>query len=178
MTQAITPSWTDNVAVQAPYALVKGSGTTLQVLRSTIDLRTKHEATLFVAVGTCGSTAGTPPCNIVIRRVLNNDGASHKYSAPYWGPVACRTTTGIRQINNAGNYAAGVQSFAFDGASGTAFVVGDLLFFLGVTSIPVASGAVSPAGGCACLSDGWADFSCFSMCESAFGWVGSLITGG
>lgn len=150
MSTTFPPNWTDNTQIIAPYALVKGSATALQTVRGTLDLRAKRGAYLFLAIGTGGSTAIVSPCNVLVRRVLNNGSAAHRYSSPLF-QASGRTTAGVRLINNGSNYAAGVQSFAYDGAAGTAHAVDDKLFFWGVTAIPVASGALSPSGGCEVL---------------------------
>ena len=150
----IAPTWTDNVVVQAPYALIKGAAGTLQKsIRSItgLDLRAKIGGTLFVAVGTGGSTAIVDGPRVVVRRMLANDAAAHVYSAPFWA-VTTRLTAGLCLINGA--VAAGVQSFAVDGPIGATRAIGDLLFFWGIdsgTGIPAASGAITPNHGCEVL---------------------------
>lgn len=146
------PSWTDSVVVQAPYALIKTSG----LIRSTtgLDLRAKYGGFLKLAVGTGGATALTNGVDAIVRRTLGNAAVSqHKYSAPY-AAFRSRTAAGLRLLNNGAGYAAGSSSFAFDGATGTAHAVGDLLFFWGIDSgagIPTASGAITPNHGCEVL---------------------------
>lgn len=150
------PSWTDSVVVQAPYAIIKTG-----CIRSTtgLDLRTKNYGYLFLAVGTGGSTALTNGVDVIVRRMVGNGAAGqHAYSAPY-AAYRSRTTAGLRLINNGSNVAAGQVSFAFDGASGTAFVARDQLFFWGIDSgagIPTASGLITPNHGCEvlCCSSG------------------------
>jgi hypothetical protein len=135
------PSWTDNVAVQASFGLLKGA-----CLRTTVDLRSVFGGWLKIAVGRYATGNLNAGIDVIIRRVLSNDGAAHRYVAPYaqfLGGVAY----GNQLINYASNYAAGATSIAFDGQAGTAFVHGDTLCFWGQTSIPAASGALSFASG-------------------------------
>ena len=141
------PSWTDNVAVQAPYALIKGS---TGVLRSTtgLDLRAKFGGFLKIALGFGGGTDLTNGVDIIIRRTLNNDGTAHKYSVAY---AAYRSAidTNFRRLN--GTVVVGSTSFAFDAHSGATALAGDLQFFWGVTAIPTTSGAITPNHGCEIL---------------------------
>jgi len=141
------PSWTDNVVVQAPWALIKGA---TGVLRCTtgLDLRAKYGGYLKVGLGFGGGTDLTNGVDVIVRRMLNNDGAAHKYGAAY---AAFRSAidTAFRRLTAA--VAAGQTSFAFDGHAGATALPGDLQFFWGVTTIPSASGAISPNHGCEIL---------------------------
>ena len=96
------PSWTDNVAVQAPNGLLKGA----TPLRTTLDLRAKFGAFLKIAVGRYSTGALYVGCDVIVRRVLNNDAAAHLYGAP---PVSSCDwhEYGCQLINNASHYAAG-----------------------------------------------------------------------
>ena len=138
------PSWTDNVAVQAPYGLLKGA----TPLRTTLDLRAKFGAFLKIAVGRYSTAALNVGCDVIVRRVLNNDGAAHLYGAP-WFQGTTGTSYGYQLINNASHYAAGIQSIAWDGQAGTAFAHNDLLCFWGQGGTgenampPASSGAIS-----------------------------------
>ena len=138
------PSWTDNVAVQAPYGLLKGAAP----LRTTLDLRARFGAFLKIAVGRYSTAALNVGCDVIVRRVLNNDDAAHLYGDP-WFQSTTGTSYGYQLINNASHYAAGVQSIAWDGQAGTAFAHGDLLCFWGQGGTgenampPAASGALS-----------------------------------
>ena len=135
------PSWTDNVAVQAPYGLLKGA-----CLRTTFDLRQVFGAMLKIGVGRYATGNLNAGLDVIVRRVLNNDGAAHSYGAPV-AQFLGDTLYGNQLVNNPSNYAAGVSSIAFDGGAGTAFAHGDSLCFWGQTSIPGVSGALSFAGG-------------------------------
>lgn len=138
----IAPSWTDNVQVLAPWAVIKGEN-----VRTTYDLRTKRGAQLFVGIGFGGGTdlAGST-FDVLIRRVLNNGSASRRYAA------GTRFSAGIdpciRLINNGAGYSAGATSIAYDGHTGRTAVLQDKWFFWGVTAIPTATGALSPTYGC------------------------------
>jgi hypothetical protein len=138
------PSWTDNVAVQAPYGLLKGA----TPVRSTLDLRAKFGAFLKIAVGRYSTATLNAGCDVIVRRVLNNDGTAHLYGAS-WFQAVTGTSYGYQLVNNASHYAAGAQSIAWDGQAGTAFVHGDLLCLWGQGGTgenampPAASGALS-----------------------------------
>jgi len=136
----IAPIWTDSVDVQAPYGLIKG-----ELIRSTLDLRSNIGAQLFLGVIFGGSTDLSVGVDVLVRRVLNNDGADPRFA------VGTRYTTGIdpsiRRINNGAGYAIGATSFAFDGHAGRTAALQDKYGFWGVTSIPTSSGVISPAAG-------------------------------
>lgn len=137
----IAPSWTDSVDVRTPYALLKG-----ELIRSTLDLRTKIGAQLFLGVIFGGSTDLSVGVDAIVRRVLNNDGTDPRYA------YGMRFTTGIDPAvrlvnNNPGPYAVGTTSFAFDGHAGRTAALQDKYGFWGVTSIPGSSGAISPESG-------------------------------
>ena len=57
------PSWTDNVAVQAPYGLLKGA----TPLRTTLDLRAKFGAFLKIAVGRYSTAALNVGCDVIVQ---------------------------------------------------------------------------------------------------------------
>jgi hypothetical protein len=135
------PNYTDNITVLAPYAVVKG-----QSLLTAIDLRTKIGAFLKIMIACGGSTALTTAAALYAKliRTINNDGANPS-SFLWW--TNNQIAIGKVLINNAGNYVAGVQSIAYDGAAGTAFAAENLLCLTGMGTIPVASGAMTPNGG-------------------------------
>ncbi|MEN6450367.1 MAG: hypothetical protein ABFC96_07750 [Thermoguttaceae bacterium] len=135
------PFWTDNIAVQAPYGLLKGG-----CLRATFDLQSAFGAVLKIGVGRYATGALNAGLDVLIRRVLNDGGAAHQYPATV-APFATDLSYGNQLINNAANYAAGASSIGFDSQAGTAFAHGDFLCFWGQTSIPAASGPLSFASG-------------------------------
>ncbi|MEN6458590.1 MAG: hypothetical protein ABFC63_06635 [Thermoguttaceae bacterium] len=135
------PSWTDNVAVQSPYGLLKGG-----CLRTTFDLRSAFGAMLKIGVGRYATATLNVGLDVIVRRVLNNDGTTHLYGAPV-AQFQSDTAYGSQLINNASNYAAGASSIAFDNQAGTAFAHGDNLCFWGQTSIPSVSGTMSFGAG-------------------------------
>lgn len=145
----LTPVWTDNVTVLAPYAVIKGEK---YAVTTGLDLRTKFGGMLSFAIACGGSTAITTggSLNAKVYRTINNGGIS-----PIYGDVYAQIyqgTVGKVLINNASNYAAGVTSIAYDNATGTAFAVEATLCLTGLTTIPTSSGALSPAYGCEWLN--------------------------
>lgn len=137
----IAPSWTDSVDVLAPYGLIKG-----ELIRATLDLRSKIGAQLFLGVIFGGAADLSVGVDAIVRRVLNNDGADPRFA------VGTRYTTGIDPAirlvnNNPGPYAVGTTSFAFDGHSGRTAALQDKYGFWGTATIPTSSGAISPAAG-------------------------------
>lgn len=137
----ITPSWTDSVDIQTPYAIIKG-----EYIRSTLDLRTKIGAQVFLGVIFGGSTDLSVGVDVIVRRILNNGGVDPRYAS------GMRFTTGIdpgyRLVNNnPGPYAVGTTSFVFDGHTGRAAALQDKYGFWSVDAIPVASGAIVAAEG-------------------------------
>jgi hypothetical protein len=133
--------------VLAPWAIIKGESK-----RVTLDLRSAEGALLKIAVGTGGTTALTNGVAVYVARTLANDAAGNPCYSAYCAQFQSRTTAGARQINNGAGYAAGAAALAFDQTGGTAFAVGDKLFFWGVTTVPTASGAIGPANGCEVLT--------------------------
>ena len=133
MTTSLTPVWTDNVTVVAPYCLPNAN-----YYRSTsgLDLRTKFGGVLHLSIASGGGTALTAgsALNAKVYRLLNNDGATPL--GAYLYAQLSQTTVGKALVNNAGNYASGVVSIAYDGATGTAFAAENTLCFWGVTAIP------------------------------------------
>jgi len=134
------------VCVLAPCALVKGDRK-----RVTLDLRNAEGAMLKIAVGTGGVTALSNGVAVYVERMLGGDAAGQPAYSAFAAQFQSRTTCGARQINNGAGYAAGNDAFAFDQSGGTAFAIGDKLFFWGVTTIPTASGPINPAHGCEVL---------------------------
>jgi hypothetical protein len=131
--------------VLAPWALVKGD-----LKRVTLDLRGQLGAYLQIGVGLGGNTPLTNGVDVYINAMLNGDAGKPAYGAPHL-QVRSRTTGGVRQINFDGGYPADSSALAFDGSGGVSFAAGERLFFWGVTAIPTASGAISPAHGCEIL---------------------------
>jgi hypothetical protein len=135
------PSYTDNVTVLAPYAVIKGesyrvSGASVAGL----DLRTKVGAWLKLAIACGGSTALTAGAALYakIYRCLNADGVNQMNGSLFFNGV--HTAIGKVLINGAVD--AGVKSIAYDGAAGTAFAAENTVCIWGTDTIPVASGAV------------------------------------
>ena len=142
MSTILTPTWTDNVVVLAPYAVIKGES--YRVVTG-LDLRTKFGAMLKIALACGGSTGITSGGGLYAKlyRCLNNDGVNHMNGALYFSGV--QTAVGYALINLLAGYAAGVSSIAFDGAAGTAFAAENQLCLTGVITIPVASGLIVPS---------------------------------
>jgi hypothetical protein len=142
MSNILTPVWTDNVTVLAPYAVIKGES---HRIVTGLDLRAKFGAMLKIALACGGSTAITSGGGLYAKlyRTLNNDGVNPMNAALYFSGV--QTAVGKALINNASNYAAGIGSIAYDGAAGTAFAAENQLCLTGVVSIPVASGLIVPS---------------------------------
>lgn len=138
MSSVITPNWTDNVTVLAPYAVIKGES---YRVTTGLDLRTKFGAWLKLAIACGGSTAITAGGGLYakIYRELNNDGANSMNGSLFFSGV--QTAVGKALINGA--VAAGVTSIAYDGAGGTAFAAENTVCIWGTDTIPAASGAVS-----------------------------------
>ena len=144
MSNLLTPVWTDNVTVLAPYAVIKGeSYRTVMGL----DLRTKFGGMLKINLACGGPTAITSGGGLYAKlyRTLNNDGVNHMNAALYFSGV--QTAVGSALINNAANYALGVSSIAYDGAAGTAFAAENQICLAGVVTVPTASGAIVPSTG-------------------------------
>lgn len=137
------PFWTDSTAVQAPYALLKG-GVPLRTTTG-LDLRSKFGGMLKIAVGRYSTSALNAGIDVIVRRTLSNDGAAHAYAASMFS-VTGGTAYNYQLVNYASNYAAGVQSLAFDTQAGS-FAHGDNLCCWGQTSIPASAGALSFASG-------------------------------
>lgn len=145
MATVFKPHYTET-QILAPWAVARGD-----VKRVTVDLRTCISGQLLVAIGTSGTTSMTNGPVVRCVPTLNNDGASRFYSAQAKPEMVIPIAMGQRLINYGAGYAAGTTSIAFDGSGGTSFVVGDALFFWGVTSVPGSTGAISPANGCELL---------------------------
>ena len=146
MSQTFTPVWTDNVQVLAPYALIKGS---VYEAPTALDLRAKNGAMAFIGIGMSYGANFTTAPKVRIYRALNNDGVSPVFTDFWTGQ--CDTAMWMCLINNGSNYTVGAQSFVTDGPVGaTAKAVTDLsCFWSTITTIPTASGAITPysAGG-------------------------------
>lgn len=117
---SVTPVYTDNVSVIAAAVLARGSTT-----RGTIDLRSKLGARLYAKLGRGGTTALTNGVNLLIRPVVNNNGASagavHPYSIDMLSQtVAASSTTCATSDSNSGQAALNVASI-------TGFAAGDLI---------------------------------------------------
>lgn len=138
MPSVLTPNWTDNVTVLAPYAVIKGES--YRVLTG-LDLRAKFGAWLKLAIACGGSTGLTAGGALYAKlyRVLANDAANQMNAALFFCGV--HTAIGKALINGA--VAAGVISIAYDGAGGTAFAAENIVCIWGTDTIPAASGAVS-----------------------------------
>jgi len=146
MSLKMQPSWTDNVAVRTPYALLKGDSL---IVTTGLDLRTKVGGFLRIGVGRYATGTLNVGIDVLVKRILTDPAAAavHRYSAP-WAQFTGGISYSNQLINNAAGYAAGVRSIAFDGqAASTAFAHGDPLCFLGLTAIPEASGAITFAAG-------------------------------
>lgn len=114
----VTPSWTDNVAVVADAVLARGSTT-----RGTLDLRAKFGAMLFIAIGRGGTTGLTNGVDVLIRRVLNNDGAGGVHPAaipPLLSSIAAGISSTVNVDSNSGQAELKVASIA-------SIAVGDIL---------------------------------------------------
>ena len=138
MTTSLTPVWTDNVTVLAPYAVIKGESYRTV---TGLDLRTKFGAQLFFSIACGGSTALTAGGALYAKvyRLLNNDGVT-----PHNGYIYAQisqTAVGKALINGA--VSAGVVSIAYDGAGGTAFAAENTICIWGTDTIPTASGTIS-----------------------------------
>jgi hypothetical protein len=114
------PTYTDNVAVIAATVLARGS-----VARGTLDLRSKFGADLFIKIGRGGTTALTNGVNVLVRKVVNNDGASAGASHPTGGyeslsTTAAATSTTVDADSNSGQAVLNVTST-------TGFAAGDII---------------------------------------------------
>jgi hypothetical protein len=140
MSKVITPTWTDNVTVLAPYCLDE---TTSYRTTTGLDLRLKRGGILKLAVACGKSTALTAGSafHVQVFRTLYADGIS-----PILTPLYDfqQTAVGIALINGA--VAAGGVSIAFDGAAGTAFAADNIVCIWGVDAAP-AAGAIVPYHG-------------------------------
>lgn len=126
--------------VQAPYALNRG----VAPLRTTINLADKIGGMLIVGVGLSGTTSLTDGVDVIVRALGGTNAPAHTATI---AAFRSRITCGERAINSGTGYVATTQSFAFDGAGGTAFVAGDEMCFWGVNAVPGADGLVNPANG-------------------------------
>lgn len=119
MSNTVTPSFTDNVAVVAAATLARGS-----TARGTLDLRAKFGAYLFPRIGRGGTTALTNGIDVLVRRVANNDGADgqHPAGAPAMlsSTAAASSTTCATSDSNSGQPALNVSSI-------TGFAAGDII---------------------------------------------------
>ena len=106
----------------------------------TMDLRTKIEGVLHVAVGSANTTtiAFAVGVDVIVRRYLHNSGTVANFSVPYWADKL-RLTSGSRLL--AALAAAGDKSVVTDGFVNTAFALGDTLIFWGVGTIPTGASA-------------------------------------
>lgn len=146
--------------VLAPWALVAGDKK-----RVTLDLSNYKGAFLKIAIGGGGNTTLTDGVDITVARLVSDAAGTRRYAAHWWAQRGMAAAHGLRQINNAGGYAAGSTAFAFDGSGGTLSSARDKLFFWGVTSIPTASGALSPTHGCEVLTVSKGTTTPVTVCE-------------
>jgi hypothetical protein len=141
MSSILTPVWTDNVTVLDPYAVIKGES-----YRTTtgLDLRTKFGGWLKLSIACGGSTAITAGGGLYAKvyRAFNADAANPHNGVLFFSGY--QTSVGKVLINYGSNYSAGVSSIAYDTATGTAFAAENTVCLWGVTTIPIASGAISP----------------------------------
>jgi hypothetical protein len=130
---------TTEQVVQAPYALIKGD----LPLRAVLDLSAPGiaGAELFLTIGTGGTTSLTNGVTAHIIPLFA--GTSIPQLSTPLVSFQSRLTCGARQINLAAGYAAGSQSFVFDGSGGTGFAVGEKLLFWGVNAIPIVGGLLA-----------------------------------
>lgn len=141
MAAIYTPTWTDNVTVLAPYAVIKSAS--YRVVTG-LDLRLKKGGMLKVGIACGGATALTAGGALYAKvyRCLNNDGANPMNGA-LWACLS-QTALGAALLNNGAGYNAGAVSMAYDGAVGTAFAAENIIFFWAVaTTVPGASGALN-----------------------------------
>jgi len=139
MSTVFTPTWTDNVTVLAPYAVIKSDS--YRVVTG-LDLRVKKGGMLKIGIACGGNTPLTAGGALYAKvyRTLNNDGANPMNGALH----AClsQTVLGAALLSAAQN--AGAVSMAYDGAVGTAFAAENIIFFWAVaTTVPAASGALN-----------------------------------
>ena len=112
------PTWTDNVSVVSAQVLARGS-----TVRGTIDLRGKLGAYLHVSIGRGGTAALTNGVEVLVRRVLNNDGAGGVHPGTWAllksGTTAASSTT-VSSDSDSGQAVLTVSS-------GTGFAAGDVI---------------------------------------------------
>ena len=124
--------------ILAPWGLWRGE----RKWSGQIDLRTKIDAILKVAVGLPGDTTFTTGVNVIVRRFLYNTGVVPNYADNYFADVT-RLTAGYRLVKTTGGagIAAGVTSINWDTSTGTAPVAGDVLIFpgCGFAAVPTAA---------------------------------------
>ena len=112
-------NWSDNISVVAVATLARGSST-----RGTIDLRTKYGCFLFCKVGRQGTAALTDGVTVLIRRILNNDGATagavHPNFITLTGGTAAASSTTINSDSNSAQNDVNVSSIS-------GFSVGDFI---------------------------------------------------
>lgn len=117
---SVTPVYTDNVAVVSAAVLARGSTT-----RGTLDLRAKFGAFLFIKIGRGGTTALTNGVDVLIRRVLNNDGASAGAAHPAGMPALLSSTTAASSTTVDADSNSGQATLNV--ASTTGFAAGDIV---------------------------------------------------
>lgn len=116
-----TPSWTDNVTLQAITTLARNS-----VGRVTFDWRTKWGGYVFVMLGRGGTTALSVGIPVLARRTLNNNGLIVP-AAP--AAFLSQTAAAVSTTCAASGNNAGVTSLTV--ASTASFAAGDLIFING-----------------------------------------------
>jgi len=104
-------NWSDNLSIVAATTLARGSST-----RGTIDWRTKYGGFLFCKVGRTGTNALTDGVSVIIRRVINNDGATagavHPSHILLTGGTAAANSTTINSDSNSAQNDVNVSSIS------------------------------------------------------------------
>lgn len=116
----VNPVFTDAVSVVAAQVLARGS-----TVRNTIDLRQEFGAYLFVKIGRGGTTALTNGVDVLIRRLLNNDGASAGAAHPAGTPALLSSTTAATSTTVDADSNSGQATLNV--ASTTGFAAGDII---------------------------------------------------
>lgn len=105
------PNWSDNVSIIAVTTLARGSTS-----RGVLDLRTKYGSFIFNKIGRGGTNALSNGVVILVRRVLNNDGATAGAVHPFFtsqtsGTTAASSTT-VNSDSNSGQSTLNVTSIS------------------------------------------------------------------
>lgn len=105
----VTPVWTDNVTVLAAQVLAPNN-----IVRATLDLRTKAGAMVTAFVGRGGTGALSTGVRLEVRRTLNNDALKFP-GAPVIARLSQIAAAIVKQINYGAGYAAGSTALVLDG---------------------------------------------------------------